>query len=256
MQGYQYNFSLRSDSNMAYRIFCDVGWVFFSMSSRLQSDPDHTGLGDLQIPFILLRKMQSPSELSLKNRAKTGSESAVVPAVEIQMSTPCQAASLLSAPSFQHMRTAGSCAFTIPSLKDVRPSCTTLPFRTASQRALTTRPLNRPKPALSGDQLGVLHPGRDQMHLEAFLNTSFWPISTRVQLTNSATMTTAHPVLSKRSQQIPAQVTGSGTWQGTSAMGSYSPSHLQPPSQPLSQPPRLPKKGTPARHESLQHGFA
>lgn len=68
MQGYQYNFSLRSDSKMAYRIFCDVGWVFFSMSSRLQSDADHTGLGDLQIPFILLRETQSPSELSLKNR--------------------------------------------------------------------------------------------------------------------------------------------------------------------------------------------
>lgn len=56
---------------MVYCVFCDLGWVFFSMSHRLQSDRDPPGLGDLQIPFILLREIESPSELSLKKREES-----------------------------------------------------------------------------------------------------------------------------------------------------------------------------------------
>ncbi|KAK4810060.1 hypothetical protein QYF61_007224 [Mycteria americana] len=54
------------------------------------------------------------------------------------------------------MGTACSCAFKASFLKNVQPSWTPLPFRTVSQRTLSTSVLNRPKSALQKSMVVVL----------------------------------------------------------------------------------------------------
>jgi len=215
---------------MVYCIFCDVGWVFSSMPSRLQSDPDHTGLRDLQIPFILFREMQSPSEISLGNRQRREWQG-------VCSSSCCRNADENSVPG---SLSAQPCPFS-PRGQAVPVPSRFPPWRTSSFPGLLCPPGLPPKgfcqpdpstgsSALSDNQLGAPDPGRDQRHLEAFLNTNFCPISTRVQLTNSATTTNCAPYPKQAVPASPAPVPGLRGLAGHWAVGSRSPMHLQPPS--------------------------
>ncbi|GAB0203293.1 mitochondrial enolase superfamily member 1 [Grus japonensis] len=75
---------------------------------------------------------------------------------EGQSSLFSQAGLLRHGAVFWHIGTACFCAFKISFLKNAQPSWTTLPFRTASQGTLSTRPLNRPKSALYKSKVAVL----------------------------------------------------------------------------------------------------
>lgn len=149
------------------------------------------------------------------DRGRTSREPALVPAAETQTSALCQAASP-SAPSFRHMGMASSHASTISFLKD--PA---LPFRTAS-RGLCP-------PDLQTDGQLSPEPGKVQMPLETFLNTSFRATSTRVQLTNSATTTRCASCPEHESQQSPAQVTGLRSLAGPLCCRLVQPLTLWPP---------------------------